>query len=466
MAEHRTSTQGLSRRSFLAKGAAAGVAAACSTDLLRNLTVPGAASAASSGVAITLNDKPAASDKSTLAAYNNLVGRFQKLHPGVTINGKVDSFDPTTFYTHYAVGNVEDTYKVYFTDVQHLIQVGYAQDVSAWMKKWDWNSSIQPSVAQLISDSSGKVYGFPVDAYALGLSYSKRLFKLVGLDPNVPPTTWDMFRQYAKTLSKMGVGRYGFGPLSIYNTGGWHLTAMMYSYGGQPEVEKSGKFVANLNSPNCVKPLQLLHDMRWIDHTIGPKQMGYNDNTAGLANGSLGMGILAGDQPHFFKSQFQGNVNDFMLVGLPQAGGNATLMGGDVQLVKPGSSAAVIDAALSFTNYRYWDLTSLPATDQATLAGGGVVGVPANIVVGGGLKAAIDKINAKYSNVNADNYKFFVQANSTLKLTPEPRLAAQKMYALLDPCVQAILSDAHSDPQKLLDDANTKFQAVLDASQG
>jgi hypothetical protein len=38
------------------------------------------------------------------------------------------------------------------------------------------------------------------------------------------------------------------------------------------------------------------------------------------------------------------------------------------------------------------------------------------------------------------------------------------MYALLDPCVQAVLSDINSDPQKLLDDANAKFQAVLDAS--
>jgi ABC-type glycerol-3-phosphate transport system substrate-binding protein len=320
-------------------------------------------------------------------------------------------------------------------------------------------------VVQLASSNAGKIYGFPIQAYALGLAYSKRLFKIVGLDPNVPPTTWDQFRLYAKTLSKVGVGRYGFGPLSIYNTGGWHLTAMMYSYAGQPETVQAGKLTANLNSANCVKPLQLLYEMRWHDHTIGPRQMGYNDNTAGIANGSLGMGILAGDQPRFFKTQFQANINDFMLVGLPQGGGNATLTGGDMQLIKPGSSPAVIDAALSFTAYRYWDLSSYPANDQATIAGSGVVGIPANAAVGGALKAAIDKIDAKYRNVSPDNYKFFVQANSSLKLTPEPRVAAQKMYALLDPCVQAILSDISSDPQKLLDDANTKFQAVLDASK-
>jgi ABC-type glycerol-3-phosphate transport system substrate-binding protein len=465
MIEHRTLAQGVSRRSFLALGAAAGMAAASSADILRTLTAPGTADAASNTVSFSLNDEPAASDKADLAAYNNVVARFEKVHPTIKVVGKVDTFDPTTFYTHYAVGNVEDTYKVYFTDVQHLIQVGYAQDLTAWMKTWPWLSSIQSSVLQLMSDSAGKIYGFPVDAYALGLAYSKTLFKQVGLDPNAPPTTWDQFRACARTLTSSSSGRYGFGPLSIYNTGGWHLTAMMYSYGGQPEISQNGKLVANLNSPNCVKPLQLLHEMRWVDHSIGPKQYGYNDNTAGLANGSLGMGILAGDQPRFFKSQFQANINDFMLVGLPQGGGNATLMGGDVQLVKPGSSAAVINAALSFTSFRYWDLTSLPVTDQATIAGGGVIGVPANIIVGGALKAAIDKINATYRNVDPANYKLFVQANSTLKLTPEPRVAAQKMYALLDPCVQAILSDSHADPQKLLDDANSKFQAVLDASQ-
>jgi len=31
------------------------------------------------------------------------------------------------------------------------------------------------------------------DAYALGLAYSKTLFKQAGLDPNTPPTTWDQF---------------------------------------------------------------------------------------------------------------------------------------------------------------------------------------------------------------------------------------------------------------------------------
>ncbi len=465
MTDKCLSKKAISRRSFVARSAAAGVAAACGADLIRSSTTALAAPAADAQISFTLNDEPASSDKVNLASYNDTVARFEKAHPNITVVGKVDSFAPTTFYAHYAVGNVEDTYKVYFTDVQHLIQVGYAKDISSYMKKWSWYSSIAPSVLKTISDASGKIYGFPVDAYALGMAYRRSMFKGVGLDPDSPPATWDQFRAYAKVLAKVGVGRYGFAPLSLANTGGWHLTAMMYSFGGQPETEQNGKPVANVNSPNCVKPLQLLHDMRWIDKSIGPREMGYNDNTAALANGSIGMGILAGDQPRFFKTQFQADINDFVLAGLPQGGGNATLMGGDVQLVKPGSSDAVTSAALDFTNFRYWDLTSWAAHDKSQIAGGGVVGIPANIVVGGALKKAIDAIDAKYRNAPIANYKYFVQACSTQTLTPEPRVEAQKMYALLDTCVQAVLTDRSSSPQSLLDDANKKFQAILDADQ-
>jgi ABC-type glycerol-3-phosphate transport system substrate-binding protein len=456
--------QGLSRRSFIAKGAAVGAAAALSTDLLRNLSVPGTASAAS-GVTFSLNDMPAASDKPGLAAYQAQVAAYEKANPGVKIVGEVDSFDPTIFYTRYAAGKAEDTYKVYFTDVQHLIQLGYAADISAAVKAWQYYGSIQPSVITLASDASGSIYGFPCNAYSLGLAYRKQTFAAAGLDPNKPPLTWDTFRAYAAKLTNPHRGIYGYGPLSLYNTGGWHLCAMMFSYGGQPEIVQNGKLVANLTSANCVKPLQLLYDMRWKDGSIGPKEMGYNDNTAAIAANLLGMGILAGDQPHFFQDSFNQPINDFMLVGLPQGGGNATLTGGNMQMVKPGSSADVINAAIGFTAYRYWDLTARAVNDKAILASDGVVGVPSEVSVAGAYLAAQQKADAPYRNVNLSNYSFYLAANLKLTLQPEVRVQAQGMYALLDTCVQTVLSSQSADPAKLLATANTKFQALLNATK-
>jgi ABC-type glycerol-3-phosphate transport system substrate-binding protein len=468
MTDNHAPKTSLSRRSFVLKTAATGLAVAGGADLIRSLTSPSAAAAASraaSGTTFTLNDMPAPSDKVNVTAFNLTVSRFEKTNPSIKVIGKTDTFDPTTFYAHYAVGNVEDTYKVYFTDVQHLIQLGYAKDISTYVKGWQYYSSIAPGVKQIISDASGKIYGLPVDGYALGLAYNKKLFVAAGLDPDKPPLTWTQFRQYAKKLTDASKGRHGFAPLSLSNTGGWHLTAMIYSFGGQPQIVKNGRTLANFNDAHGVQALQLLRDMRWVDQSIGPKEMGYNDNTAALANNSIAMGILAGDQPRFFKTQYQADLNDFILAGLPQGGGNATLTGGDVQLVKPNATEAIAAAALEFTEYRYFDLPSWEASDKAQVAGGGAVGIPANIAYGGALKKALDAIDAKYANVPTQNYKFFVQANNTLNLRPEPRIQSQKMYALLDTCVQAILSDKSANPKALLDNAAKQFQVILDAAK-
>ena len=466
MTDNRTSQHALTRRSFIAQTTAAGLAVTAGAGLVRASSTAKAAPAhAGQTTSLTLNDMPAPSDKTNLVSFNDTVARFEKAHPDIQVIGRVDSFDPTTFYAHYAVGNVEDTYKVYFTDVQHLIQLGYAKDITAQVKSWPYYSSIAPGVLPVITDATGRVFGLPVDAYALGMCYSVPLFKAAGLDPNKPPLTWDQFRTYARKLTDASKGRHGFAPLSLSNTGGWHLTAMIYSFGGKPQIVKHGRTLANFNDPLGVKALQLLHDMRWVDQSIGPKEMGYNDNTAALANRSIGMGILAGDQVRFFKTQYQANLDDFILAGMPQGGGNATLMGGDVQLVKPSASTAVASAALEFTQFRYFDLPSYEAMDKVQAAGGGAVGIPSSVAYTGALKKALTAIDAKYANVPVQNYRFFVQANSTLKLLPEPRIQTQKMYALLDVCVQSVLSDKASDPKTLLDTAAKQFQPILDSNK-
>ena len=46
---------------------------------------------------------------------------------------------------------------------------------------------------------------------------------------------------------------------------------------------------------------------------------------------------------------------------------------------------------------------------------------------------------------------------------PEPAAHTQEMYAVLDPVVQAVLTDENADIDALLDAANAQVQAILDA---
>ena len=62
----------------------------------------------------------------------------------------------------------------------------------------------------------------------------------------------------------------------------------------------------------------------------------------------------------------------------------------------------------------------------------------------------------------SQNYTSFI--NSTIALRPEPHNQTQKMYAALDPVMQAVLTNANADPQALLNQAAQQFQQVLDQS--
>lgn len=455
----------LTRRSFVQAAGATGVAAACSLGLLGSVADAATRTAQrprASSASFSVSDWPLETDKAALAQANAQLAAFEKTNPNVHITTSTVKFDPTTFYTQFAAGNYPNVYKAYFTDTQEIIRRHYSTDISALMQNWDWLGSITPSVRQNASDAQGHLYGIPLDAYSLGLCYSKKAFKAAGLDPAKPPTTWDQFRAYAKRLTT--TSRKGFGMLSTQNTGGWHFTAMLYTRGGVGETQANGRYKATFNSPAGVRVAQLLHDMRWVDNSILNKPMTYDDNTRALAEGQIGMGILAGDQIAHFKQTFNVPLDDFMMAGLPQGAGNATLFGGNVFMFDPRLSKDTLSAAIEWIKFQNFNLQYYAAFDKALLASGGIVGIPNNIAYAGPLLAARQKVDATYLNAPLRNYTAYLASNSKLRLVPEARVQAQTMYKLLDPVVQAMLTNQSADPKGQLDSSAQQFQRVLDSS--
>jgi hypothetical protein len=80
----------------------------------------------------------------------------------------------------------------------------------------------------------------------------------------------------------------------------------------------------------------------------------------------------------------------------------------------------------------------------------------------GDFQQKLSALDVKYATVPRDNYTAFI--NSKLALRSEPRRQTQKMYAALDPVVQAVLTNPSADPQALLNQAAQQFQQVLDSS--
>lgn len=447
----------LNRRRFLQQSAALGagvvglnVLAACGST---TSTTPGTVTA-------TVNTLPPSSNPGAVYVFNQQVKQFQQSHPNVKIVGKNDPYDPTTYFAKLAAGQAEDATQSYFTEPPLLISKHAVADITALAKGWQYWTSYNPGIAAIATDAStGKIYGVPQNGYALGIYYSRKLFKAAGLDPDKPPTTWEEFRGYAKQLKSSSVA--GYAETSTGNQGGWHFTNWMYTAGGDMQSADGTK--ATFDSDKGVSVLQMLKDMRFTDQSMTRQQLFTQADTLQLlATGKVAMVVMAPDQLNTLKSQYQANLEDFGIGPMPQNGGNSALTGGNIYIFNPKSSQAVIKAAFDYVIYTNFDLDVMESSLASQAAAGQVVGAPTNILFTGDFQKKINDLTARYANVPVQNYVPFT--SSPVALRPEPRNQTQKMYGSLDPVMQAVLTNSNADPQALLTQAAKQFQEVLDQS--
>ena len=447
----------LSRRGFL-KGSALFVGASA-------LSVEAFIAACSTGptssvATATVNSMPPSSNPGALYVFKQLVNQFESTHANEKIVGRDDPYDPTTYFARLAAGQQEDGVQSYFTEPPLLISKHGAADITNLAQGWPQFKDYSPSIASIVTDSAGKIYGIPTNGYTLGILYNRKMFTAAGLDPEKPPTTWDDFRRYAKALTTSSV--FGFAETSTGNQGGWHFTNWMYTAGGDMQSVDGTK--ATFNSPKGASVLQLLKDMRFTDNSITKAQGFTQDKTLELlATNKVAMVVMAPDQLNNLQSQFGADLKNFGLGPMPQNGGNATLTGGNVWIFNPKSSPDVLKAAFDFVTYTNFDLGVLETATAQRAANGQAVGAPTAQLFKGDFQSKLTALDRKYATVPLDNYKTYI--NSTSGLRPEPRNQAQKMFAALDPCMQGVLTSASADPQALLDAAAKSFQQVLDSSK-
>ena len=427
---------------------------------LEALAACGGSSSAATNVTATVNNLPPSNEPASVKEFNSAVAAFEKAYPGEKIVGKNDPYDPTTYFARLAAGEAEDGVLSYFTEPQLLIRKHAVVDITALAKKWQYYSSYDPSIQSIITDTAtGKVYGMPINGYAMTLWYNRKLFSAAGLNPDQPPTTWDQFRAYAKQLKSSKVA--GYAETSAQNQGGWHFTNWMYSAGG--DMQSSDGKTATFNSDQGASVLQLLKEMRFSDQSMTKQQLYMqNDLLQLLATDKLAMAIMAPDSMTSFKFQYQANLNDFGIGPMPQNGGNAALTGGNVFVFNPKSSQSAIKAAFDFAVYSNFDLGVLENEYKNANANQRLVGLPTNVIFVGEFQQKLTALGNKYANVPVQNYAPFL--SSHLKLRAEPQNQTQKMYALLDAAMQSILTNANADPKTLLTQASQQFQQILNQS--
>ena len=411
-----------------------------------------------------------------IAMHQERVAAYNKKYPNVVIRPAQYRYAVDTFIPMAEAGQVPTVFETWFTEPQKLIAGGFVRDITPELKALGWDTKMNSSIRNLLSQD-GRIYGVPRDAYALGLMLNVELFREAGLvDRNgIPlyPKTWEELAKTAQTI-KQKTGSAGFCLLARDNSGGWHFTNIAWGFGAVFEVQRRGKWIAQLNTPEVAAALQYVKNLKWQYDVLteDPTNEDWASGLQAIGTGKAAMYIAAQDavnQPTVVNGL---PVTDLALVPIPAGPkGQYSLMGGTPYMFAANATSAEINAALRYLEI----LGRAPVVNEETVAG---LMADAKMRKDQGVpviasfpawtdpayrKAQQDAIDA-YRNVDNRLYAdYFAMVAKESNLKTEEPVLAQDLYAELTKVLQAVLTDRNSNIQALLDTAQNNFQRMLDS---
>jgi multiple sugar transport system substrate-binding protein len=445
---------------FITMVAAAGLLAICATAT--------AVGASRQTVTISVASLIPGSTKAATDQFNQRVAAFEKANPSIKIKAVEYQWTGPTFAAKLAAGTLPTVFEVPFTDARTLGDNGQLADLTPYAKALPYFSKYNKAVIAEGTNAKGKIVALPKGAYAQALHYNRKLFSQAGLDPNKPPTTWAQLRTDAAKITQK-TGKPGYVQMAKDdNTAGWILTTLTYALGGRMERGTGTHAVATVNNAQTVTALNMLHQMRWVDNSMGANfDYGWSDINQAFAAGNVGMYISGSD---VYTNLVQASSIDPSLYGLapiPLAKNkNAGVLGGGTLVaVKPSANKTQLAAAVRWIDFFYERklITKAQAVADAKslVADKQPVGVPALPVFN---RKQYDLANTwikPYINVPLKQMKPFTTGIFAQRLIPEPEASTQAVYHSLDAAVEAVLTNKSADIQSLLQSANQQAQQAI-----
>ncbi|GAB2890953.1 ABC transporter substrate-binding protein [Streptomyces mayteni] len=417
-------------------------------------------------IRLDINGQPPGTDERELRVFLAEIAAFEEAHPDIDIVPHEGFMEPETFNTRVAGGDLEDVFYVYFTDPAGIIEQGYAADITDHLADVPRLDQVRPELHRVFQDEAGRQYGIPTANYSMGLLYNRDLFERAGLDPDAPPTTWEEVREAADAIAELGGGVTGYGECTIDNTGGWHLTAEIYSRGGLVAEPEGESHRAAFDAAPARGLLRTLQAMRWEDDSMGSDQLrSCEDLMVQMGAGQLGMYIAAPDNLPTLVRQYEGSYENLGLAPVPD--GQATLVGGEGYMVNANATPEQIDAALTWLQWRFVNPDEIERRIRESRDDGLPVGLPMpptpDIWTAGETRDAVEALKEQYANVPVEHVAPFMEAAPEIEGRIEPP-RAQEVYAILDNVMQAVLTERDTDVDAVLADAAEQVDRIYGAS--
>ncbi len=282
-------------------------------------------------------------DNVNMEVMNEIVANFNKAHPDIQVESVFQPYADmmTLLQTSIAGGNVPDVAAVDLIFLPQLVATGGVEALDDYVAN-NADVNIDDFYPRLVQYDviDGKRYALPVSTNNMQLIWNKDLFAKAGLDPAVPPKTWEEMQAMAEKCQDPANGVVGFEyytqPVGEGIT--WQFQVWLWAAGGQFLNEDNTK--AAFNTPEGLEALTYVSDMlAGKGSQAGPWGLFGEQKACMQLDGSWLFGYRK-DAPFAW---------DIALVPAPEGGESATNVGGEHAFVFSGSPNK--EAALEFVKY-------------------------------------------------------------------------------------------------------------------
>lgn len=209
---------------------------------------------------------------------NVLIPRFEAENPGVKVNMTIIGWGIDNFMTRYLGGNPPDVLQIGGDRVGTYVEM--LEPIDRYVQDWPDLSDF-PGVLLDGATVNGRLYGIPFSMPIRNLTYRVDLFEEAGLDPTMPPVTWEDFVAYGRQLTRFdsqgnmtqqgfvtGNSYFDFAPW-LYQAGGDFLNEdrSEFIFGNDAGLEAADFMRAMVQEHRIVDPARALGDI--YEHRTG-----------------------------------------------------------------------------------------------------------------------------------------------------------------------------------------------------
>ena len=405
-----------------------------------------------------------------LTQKNEQKDKFMQENQDIEIIPDTYAYDTKTFNVKASANQLPNLFVTYFTEINQITNSGYAADITDVLKEEGYDKQINEQVLKFCEDKNGKIIAIPQSIYAQGLYINKKLFKEAGLvnpDGSIKvPDTYDELMEYAATI-KEKTGKSGFAMPTTNNVGGWHFLNIAWAFGVEFEKQREdGSWEATFDTQER-DALQFIKDLRWKYDTLPTDTV--------LDQAGIQKQFAIGEAAMFFSNPPTGAlfnkygmaVDDVMAVKMPKGkAGRFSQMGGGVYMFSKNSTTEQIKAGLKWLDftgatYKISDdiIQAQRNSFELNKKNNDIIldREPFSIWTNAERNEKMQQLRAEYTNVDPKNYEQYYDF-SDVTIRPEPTACAQQLYAVLDSCIQEVITNKDADVNELISTANDDFQ--------